>query len=122
MVTVLYSNWKKGARDTGLTIRFKLNPNAREGTDFFIPRVANNYIVVVLNKNAIKVIPESLNLGTLDFFRMLDAGKFSDPSNKGVLDKLYMKVKRKFGIISDSDKTEILKMAGQILIHQCVTI
>ena len=51
-----------------------------------------------------------------DFFRMLDAGKFSDPSDKGVYDKLYMKVKRKFGIMSESDKAEIQKMANAKII------
>lgn len=60
---------REGARDTGLTIRFELDPDAREGEDFIYVR-ENDY-VVVKNKRALRLIDESVELTPVDFFRFV---------------------------------------------------
>ena len=52
----------------GLTIRFTVDPNAREWTDF--TRV-DDY-VRFKNKKALKVIPESLNFGLNDLLKLAE--------------------------------------------------
>ena len=76
---------RTGARGTGLTIRFQVNPNAREGTDF--TRQVERY-PVFLNKNALRVIPESLNVGLVEFFEMIADGNGIDGSDRGIVEKL----------------------------------
>jgi hypothetical protein len=50
----------EGAVGSGLTIRFRVDPRARVGTDFLFPKDSPDY-VIVLNKRALLVIPESLD-------------------------------------------------------------
>ncbi len=74
-----------GARGTGLTIRFNVDPQAREGVDFTV----HNSHVVFLNKKALTVIQESLNLGIVELVDMMESGKFNlDSSDKGIFEKL----------------------------------
>lgn len=76
---------RQGARGTGLTIRFNVDPTAREGVDF---TVHGSYIVF-LNKKALRVIQESLNLGIVELVDMVESGKFNlDSSDKGIFEKL----------------------------------
>lgn len=76
---------RQGARGTGLTIRFNVDPAAREGVDF---TVHGSYIVF-LNKKALRVIQESLNLGIVELTDMVESGKFNlDSSDKGIFEKL----------------------------------
>lgn len=49
----------EGGRGTGLTIRFSVDPKAREGSDFDLTEVTG--WVVFKNKKALKVIPETLS-------------------------------------------------------------
>ena len=72
---------RTGAKKTGLTIRFEMNPTARQGTDF---EIHNGNYVRVLNRNAIRVIPESLDLGPVEYFQLL-ADQSRDPSDLGLL-------------------------------------
>ena len=59
----------------GFTIRFTLDPEAREGTDFSL----RNDILLVFNRKAIKVIPESITVPTLlEYFEILRDGNFSE--------------------------------------------
>ncbi len=45
---------RSGARDTGFTIRFKLNPDARLGHDFdYVPK---EDFVIIKNKRALRVL------------------------------------------------------------------
>jgi hypothetical protein len=62
---------KEGARGTGLTVRFIVNPLARENTDFII---VGDYIVFK-NKKALTVIQESLNLGINDLLKLADSNE-----------------------------------------------
>ena len=55
----------------GFSIRFKVHPQAREGSDF---RTEGNYVIIT-NKNAISVIPESIKIsGLLEYFELIKEG------------------------------------------------
>jgi hypothetical protein len=101
---------KAGARGTGLTVRFQLDPNAREGHDFTY--VAVHDYVVVKNKAALKVIPESLNIGPVEFFKMLSGGGETGltTSDKGILEKLKRRINAKIHASTDHDIKEIVKI------------
>jgi len=75
-----------GARGTGLTIRFTVDPSAREGSDFTV----NGEIIVFKNKRALKVIQESLNFGLDDLLRLAESNQEAqvDHSDLGLLEKL----------------------------------
>ncbi|MFL5812057.1 MAG: hypothetical protein ACJ763_00650, partial [Bdellovibrionia bacterium] len=100
---------KEGARGTGLTIRFHLDPNAREGHDFsYVPE---HDFVVVKNKTALKVIPESLDIGPLEYFQMLSSSESQlKSSDRGILEKLRRRIDAKLQAISDEEFQEILKI------------
>lgn len=75
-----------GARGTGLTIRFRLNPEAREGSDF---KVAADDYVIMLNKSAFTVVPDGLDMSIVDFFEVVSRGEKSDlGSEKAMMEKL----------------------------------
>ncbi len=98
---------RSGARGTGLTIRFMVDPNAREGSDF--ASIENGRHLLILNKNAIRVIPESLNFGPVEYFRFLLAGEGLDVGDKAILEKLKRRVESKLQSLSDSEYREIRK-------------
>jgi hypothetical protein len=91
-----------GGRSTGLTIRFLVNPEAREGTDFEFTEGC----IIFKNKKALRVIPESLNLGIDDLLHLADTNQeFSiDNSNLGLLEKL----KRRLNATIINDELEKL--------------
>ena len=60
---------REGAKNTGLTTRFTVDPKAREGTDFTL---VNGDYVVFKNKKALIVIQESLNLGLDDILKFVE--------------------------------------------------
>jgi formylglycine-generating enzyme required for sulfatase activity len=93
---------KVGARGTGLTIRFTVDPSAREGVDF---THHGNY-VVFQNKKALKVIQESLNFGLDDLMKMAESDQAVevDQSDLALLEKL----KRKLNAAKISDELEKL--------------
>ena len=65
-------NSRQGAYKNGFSISFHMHPKAREGADF---KLEGN-MVLVLNRNAIRVIPESLDVGgLLDYFHLLKEGE-----------------------------------------------
>jgi formylglycine-generating enzyme required for sulfatase activity len=81
---------REGARGTGLTIRFIVNPNAREGSDFII---AGNFIIFK-NKKALTVIQESLNLGIDDLLVLAETNQELkiDHSDFALLEKVKRKL------------------------------
>ncbi|MFL5815694.1 MAG: hypothetical protein ACJ763_19145 [Bdellovibrionia bacterium] len=102
---------REGARGFGLTIRFRLDPHAREGVDFF--RVPQEDYVVIKNKAAIRVIPESLNIGPVEYFEMLAAQEAGSnlglqASDRGVLEKLKRRIGAKLRALSQNDIGKIL--------------
>ncbi len=80
-----------GAVGTGITIRFKLDPRAREGSDF--TRASNNFIVVH-NKNAIELIQENIDLSLVNYFKLSAAGQISK-DDKGLIAKLERRFLRR---------------------------
>ncbi len=99
---------REGARGTGLTIRFHLDPNAREGADF--ARASHGEYIVVKNKNALKVIPESLNIGPVEYFEMLANNKNLSHGDRGILEKLKRRVGVKLKSLTESDEQKILEI------------
>lgn len=92
---------KRGARGSGITIRFNVDPRAREGTDFILssPDVSRSnrelpdgIYVIWRNKNALRVIPESLNLSPFEYFDFLAKGQEIKPEDQALLWKLKRKI------------------------------
>jgi hypothetical protein len=81
---------KEGARGTGLTVRFIVNPEAREGTDFI---VVGEYIIFK-NKKVLTVIQESLNFGLDDLLNLAESNQDLeiDHSDLALLEKLKRKL------------------------------
>ncbi|MES2964248.1 MAG: hypothetical protein V4760_10185, partial [Bdellovibrionota bacterium] len=96
----------EGARGTGLTIRFKMNPNAREGLDFTFE---GDY-VLILNRRALRVIPESLNVDLLGYFRVLEIIHESD---RGVLEKLRRRLENVAADVAPGDIAKIREMVDE---------
>jgi hypothetical protein len=78
----------KGGTGSGITIRFHLNPDAINGKDFLLK--GND--LIVKNKNALRVINESLDLSLEDYFRSLSEGLFIDEDDRGVLKRLERRI------------------------------
>jgi hypothetical protein len=100
---------REGARGTGLTIRFHLDPRAKEGTDFKVVQNGAETYVVLKNRAALRVIPESLNLSAVDYFKMLeqeDSGV--DHADLGILEKLKRKLGTKINALNEAQMQEIL--------------
>jgi len=95
---------RKGARGTGLTIRFTMDPRAREGSDFIL----QGEYVIVRNKKALRVIPESLNFTPVQFFEFL-AGSDLNPDDRALLEKLNRRLNSKVFLLS---RQEINKIVG----------
>ncbi|MEK7358506.1 MAG: hypothetical protein AAB250_18825, partial [Bdellovibrionota bacterium] len=77
---------REGARGTKITIRFHLDPSARERADFI---VASEDYIVILNKAALKVIPESLKLEFADFVELVTGPDFEElKSELALMEKL----------------------------------
>jgi hypothetical protein len=88
-----------GARGTGLTIRYRPNLNAREGTDF---TVHFDY-VVWLNRDALRVIPESLNFGIPEYLEFLASGQAPEVSDLGIYKKLERRIQKQFRLFRFQD-------------------
>ena len=106
-------NSEQGAWQTGYTIKFTLNPFAREGTDF---KVIDN-IVLILNKNAIRVIPESLQANNLvSYFHLFDnigLGKqaYLDKAKRNIPYKTFSQkdINDTISFLQSQDKEELWK-------------
>jgi formylglycine-generating enzyme required for sulfatase activity len=90
---------KKGAKGTGITIRFKVSPNAREGEDFILGqavkrngKVEPGHHVIWTNRQAIEVIPESLNMTPMEYFEFLAKGETISADDQALLWKLKRKL------------------------------
>jgi hypothetical protein len=86
-----------GHTNTGFTIRFRVNPLAREGSDFLeIPLSDGGFIIVILNRNAIKVIPESLSMSLEDYYQWLGASISVSQDDLGILYRLSLSMRSQF--------------------------
>jgi hypothetical protein len=80
-----------GAVANGLTIRFKLNPSAREGSDFkYLPN--HDGYLVILNKKALQVIPELAKMTLPEMANHYLHNQF-DAKDRAAKDKLLKKIK-----------------------------
>src|SRR3989344_3555367 len=100
-----------GARNTGFTIRFHLNPDAVEGIDF----TRNGDFIVVKNKNALKVNTESLKVNTLYYFELLAGRQQIQHSEKALLEKLKRRVAAQNGTIPEEDEKKIVSLVKEEL-------
>jgi hypothetical protein len=94
---------RKGARGTGITIRFSVDPDAREGIDF----TRMNGFLIFKNKNALRVIPESLKLSPLQYFQFLANGEGFDSSDRAIFEKLRRKIVNSSSSLSDEEYLQI---------------
>ncbi len=81
----------RGAVGSGLTIRFRLHPDAKEDTDFHF--IKENGYVVIQNKNAITLIPENMNLGTYGLLKLITSEELKE-TDLGLLEKFKRKLQR----------------------------
>lgn len=76
---------RQGAVGSNITIRFRLDPRAREFVDF---SRAGDYVIVT-NKAALSVIPESLDIGLVDFVELVTSPDFEQlKSEYALMEKL----------------------------------
>ncbi len=94
---------RSGAAGTNITIRFKVKPDAREGVDF---TTAGDY-VIVLNKNALEVIPESIQMTPYQYFKTLQEGSGISSNDLGILEKFKRKVRNHSKTISLEETEKI---------------
>ncbi len=67
-----------GAVGNGITIRFKMHPKAREGSDFLhIASFDGDAYIVVLNKEALELIPEAINITPVNLLQLYMTGDIS---------------------------------------------
>ena len=93
-----------GARGTGLTIRFTLDPNAIEGVDF----ISQDDFIIVKNKNAIRVIPESLDLSLPQIFELIAKDKEIQTNDLALFEKMKRSRMNKAALLSEQDMNEIM--------------
>ncbi len=91
-----------GARGTGFTVRFKLDPRAVEGKDF--KYVKNMKYVVIKNKSVLQVILEDIDISLKELFELFKTGKVG-PNDMGLIQKLKRKYKRQG--LSSNELSEI---------------
>ena len=99
---------REGARGTGLTIRFKVNPRARLGADF---TMSGDY-VVFKNKKAFRVIPESLQLSLAEYFEFLAAGEIAK-SDKAILEKFRRRLSRMSKDVTPEEEARIVELVSE---------
>jgi hypothetical protein len=109
-----------GARNTGLTIRFTVDPLAREGSDFIIHREADTFIIFQ-NKKALKIIQESLNFTLDDFIHFAKTNKelLIDHSDGALLEKLKRRL-NKTKIMNELDP--LLKSSSETDLYRLTEI
>lgn len=76
---------RKSSRGTGMTIRFKVAPEAREGSDF----IRSGEMVIFKNKKALKIIPESLYFGLEEIVKIAEINRIGavDSADRGLFEK-----------------------------------
>lgn len=108
----------RGSRGTGITIRFQVSPQAREGADFLLLGEigVETCYVLILNKNAIQVIPEVLEISALDYLQGIASGKKLSQNQQGPIWKLRRKLEN--GLSSGLIEQEELKKVHELVLKQ----
>jgi hypothetical protein len=102
---------REGARNTGFTIRFTIDPAARLGVDF----TQHKDYLIFHNRNALRVIPESLNVSALQLFEHISEGNDFSKSDLGMQEKLKLKLMQRGALISEEDEKKIVAIARKEL-------
>ncbi|MFL5815242.1 MAG: hypothetical protein ACJ763_16815, partial [Bdellovibrionia bacterium] len=76
---------------------------AREGIDF----TRSGSFLVFQNKNALKVVPESLKLTPVEYFAFLAHGEQIDLSDRAIFEKLRRKMTAARGALTDDDYRQL---------------
>lgn len=92
----------EGAAGTGLTIRFGVKSDAREGIDFIL----KDKYVIFRNANAFQVIPESLNLRPIQYFRLIASREFGK-ADRGLVEMLKYRLNSNLTSMGVSERKEI---------------
>lgn len=79
---------REGARGTKITIRFRVRPEARLGSDF--SKVDS--FVIFHNRAALEVIDESIDIDLLDYLRLLSSNDLN-ADDRGILFKFQLKLR-----------------------------
>jgi len=97
---------RKGAVGSGLTIRFRLHPNARLGKDADFTRDGD--FIIVHNKAVLEVIPESLNFEFNDLIKTALGQIQVDGADQALIEKL----RRRLNVTRLRDEAEALLKSG----------
>ena len=101
----------EGAKGTNLTIRFKLNLKAREGSDFIYN---DDDFVILKNKKAITLMQENINITLKDFIKLILNGGVEE-QDLGLIEKMKRKFKRKVFENNEIDEIVLYLMKPNIL-------
>lgn len=122
---------KQGAAHTGITVRFEVDPRAREGSDFIRgynetmkpDRVHEGDFIIWKNKNALRVIPESIHLTPLEYFQQLEKGTQFQRKDRAILWKFRRKLQQKIvsGQISFEESERIRKIVETHLLNDRIS-
>lgn len=84
--------------NTGINIRFKVHPDAREGSDFTLNMDAfDEYkLIVFKNKNALEILPENLDMSAIEYFKFLASGNQFSKHDQALLWKFRRKIQNRF--------------------------
>jgi hypothetical protein len=83
----------------GVPIKFRLNPNAKEGSDF--KYVREHQYLVILNKAAISLVPDQVNGNLMDLLRMYES--IGDQRSIGLREKIWKKLTSKMSTASEEE-------------------
>ena len=120
---------REGARGTGLTVRFEVDPGAVMGEDFQLPgievgegsrssRELEGETVLVLNKRALTVIPEDLRLDAVEYFsKLASGGLVFEDSDLGIRMRIRNRVGVELDGISPGDKERLVGIARRHLLE-----
>lgn len=97
---------KTGLWGTQWTIRFTVDPNAREGRDFTV--FPMEHAVIFQNQNAFRVIPEEIDGDPMAFFSQLSTHPYVYPNEYlGVVQRFIRKMRARVGSFSEPDMARI---------------
>ncbi|MGA0163411.1 MAG: hypothetical protein ACO3LE_04060 [Bdellovibrionota bacterium] len=99
-----------GVGSSGYTIRFELDPNAREGSDFalFDP------YVIVKNKNAIRILPEKINKSPMEYLESLTDLEIQR-SDRAVIHQFSRRVLSKAKVLGKEDLDRIFDFITKLI-------
>ncbi len=106
---------RRGAVGSGLTIRFRVKPEARNGTDF----IDHGAVVVFLNRNALEVIDESLSFGPIEFLNILYLQEL-DSSDVGLLIRFARRIRsaETLGDISSAQRKRAILTIKELILRE----